>query len=123
MAADEENDDEEEEVKLTGQAAAQAKQLDSLTDFVEDGEGSKVDATEVQARLNDLRKSKEAMDRQLVEHQKQLQLVKFQKEDLDLMCSELPLCEKEALERVLRENDGDLVKTLAAVVRRFPTSS
>mmetsp|Transcript_26297 Transcript_26297/g.68539 ORF Transcript_26297/g.68539 Transcript_26297/m.68539 type:complete len:124 (+) Transcript_26297:68-439(+) len=123
MAADEENDEEEEEVKLTGQAAAEAKQLDSLTDFVDDGEGSKVDATEVQARLNDLRKSKEAMDRQVVEHQKQLQLVKFKKEDLDLMCSELPLCEKEALERVLRENDGDLVKALTAAVRRFPTSS
>mmetsp|Transcript_51764 Transcript_51764/g.131471 ORF Transcript_51764/g.131471 Transcript_51764/m.131471 type:complete len:124 (+) Transcript_51764:96-467(+) len=123
MAADDENDDEEEEVKLTGQAAAEAKQLDSLTDFVDDGEGSKVDATEVQARLNDLRKSKEAMDRQVAEHQKQLQLVKFKKEDLDLMCSELPLYEKEALERVLRENEGDLVKALTAAVRRFPTCS
>merc|ERR1712046_364091 len=103
-------------------ARKQAKQLDSLTDFVEEQEGStKVDAKEVEERLKDLRKKQDEMDKKRQEKEKQLAAVKIKKEDLELMCSELPLCEKEALERVLREQNGDLVAALRSAMRKFPS--
>merc|ERR1719437_310305 len=114
---DDDVDEEDIEVELTGQAAKEAKQLDSITDYVEEKETSKVDAKEVEARLNDLRRKKEESDRQRAEREKQLAAVRIKKEDLDLMCTELPLCEREALERVLREHDGDLVGALKSAVR------
>mmetsp|Transcript_48849 Transcript_48849/g.98532 ORF Transcript_48849/g.98532 Transcript_48849/m.98532 type:complete len:128 (-) Transcript_48849:114-497(-) len=120
---DKDSEDEDEKQKLTGDAAQEAKQLDSLTDFVEDKETSKVDTKEVEARLKDLRVKKEESDRQRAEREKQLASVKIKQEDLDLMCDELPLCERAALERLLREQAGDLVKALGAAVRKFPTNS
>mmetsp|Transcript_43842 Transcript_43842/g.99060 ORF Transcript_43842/g.99060 Transcript_43842/m.99060 type:complete len:126 (+) Transcript_43842:121-498(+) len=119
---DEQSDPEFDEAKP--EQSKEAKQLDSITDFVEDredGGDSKVDTKEVEARLNDLRRKKEETDRQRQEREKQLALVKIKKEDLDLMCSELPLCDREALERLLREHDGDLVTALKAAVRKLPT--
>merc|ERR1712138_42624 len=98
------------------------KQLDSITDFVEDKESAtKVDVKEVEERLKDLRKKQDEMDKEKREKEKQLEAVKIKKEDLELMCQELPLCEKEALERVLREHNGNLVDALRAAVRTFPT--
>merc|ERR1712159_585032 len=95
---DEEEDESGDEVP-SGQAAKEAKQLDSITDYVEEKETSKVDTKEVEARLNDLRRKKEESDRQHAEREKQLAQVRIKKEDLELMCTELPLCEREALER------------------------
>merc|ERR1712014_358832 len=118
------NHDEEEqpEEQKSGEAKAQSKQLDSLTDHVEDAE-AKVDTKEVEEKLNELRKKKEESDRQLAERAKKLAQVSIKKEDLDLMCSELPLCERDALERVLREADGNLVEALRSAVRNFPMNS
>merc|ERR1712217_437927 len=100
----------------------EAAQLDSLTDHVGDDEkGAKnIDSKEVEARLNDLRKKKEESDKQRLEREKQLAQVKIKQEDLDLMCTELPLCERAAVERVLREHDGDIVAALKAAVQKFP---
>merc|ERR550537_1077790 len=98
---DAEDEEDEEEPKLAGQDAKQAKQLDSITDFVEEkeGEASKVDTKEVEARLNDLRRKKEESDRQRAEREKQLAAVRIKKEDLDL------------------------VGALKSAVRSFPTNS
>eukprot|EP00930_Biecheleria_cincta_P099281 TRINITY_DN90916_c0_g1_i1.p2 TRINITY_DN90916_c0_g1~~TRINITY_DN90916_c0_g1_i1.p2 ORF type:complete len:131 (+),score=51.89 TRINITY_DN90916_c0_g1_i1:73-465(+) len=117
-------EEEDDSPKKTGESAKEAKQLDSLTDFVdEDKVGAKVDAKEVEAKLNDLRHKKEESEKERAEQAKKLAAVKIKKEDLDLMCSELPLCEKDALERVLREHDGNLVAALRSAVRTFPTNS
>jgi len=113
-------EDEDEQEKLTGEAKNQSKQLDSITDFVEEKEGAKIDVKEVEARLKELREKKEKADQELADREKKLAAVKIKKEDLDLMCGELPLCEREALERVLRQNDGDLVAALRAAVKEFP---
>eukprot|EP00405_Crypthecodinium_cohnii_P016338 CAMPEP_0206462456 /NCGR_PEP_ID=MMETSP0324_2-20121206/25992_1 /ASSEMBLY_ACC=CAM_ASM_000836 /TAXON_ID=2866 /ORGANISM="Crypthecodinium cohnii, Strain Seligo" /LENGTH=157 /DNA_ID=CAMNT_0053934621 /DNA_START=106 /DNA_END=576 /DNA_ORIENTATION=- len=114
-------DEEEEEVKATGQGAAEAKQLDSLTDFHdEDKAGANFDTKAAEARLTELRKKKEETDKLLAEKEKKLASVKVKKEDLDALCSELPLCDKDALERVLRENDGNLVEAMRAAARKFP---
>eukprot|EP00931_Biecheleriopsis_adriatica_P010141 TRINITY_DN111235_c0_g1_i1.p1 TRINITY_DN111235_c0_g1~~TRINITY_DN111235_c0_g1_i1.p1 ORF type:complete len:129 (+),score=51.40 TRINITY_DN111235_c0_g1_i1:68-454(+) len=118
------DEEEEEDTKKTGESAKEAKQLDSLTDFVdEDKVSSKVDTKEVEAKLNELRKKKEESNRERAEHEKKLAQVKIKKEDLDLMCSELPLCDRDVLERVLREHDADLVAALRSAVRTFPTNS
>merc|ERR1712216_908261 len=118
----EEEEEDEETVELSADAAKQAKQLDSLTDFVEDKEtATKVDAKEVEERLKELRKKQDEMDKKRQEKEKQLAAVKIKKEDLELMCQELPLCEKEALERVLREHDGNLVSALSSAVKIFPS--
>mmetsp|Transcript_4106 Transcript_4106/g.11907 ORF Transcript_4106/g.11907 Transcript_4106/m.11907 type:complete len:136 (-) Transcript_4106:241-648(-) len=131
MAKPEEDDDPEdpddgegeEFVELVGDAKREASQLDGLTDHHDDDEDdSKVDTKEVEARLNELRKKKEEGDRVKAELEKQLAAVRISKEDLDLMCDQLPLCEREAVERVLRENDGDVAKALRACVKKFPYS-
>merc|ERR1711975_65593 len=97
-----------------------ANALDSITDFVEDKEtATKVDVKEVEERLKELRKKQDEMDKKRAEKEKQLAAVKIKKEDLELMCQELPLCEKEALERVLRERGGDLVGALRSSMRTF----
>merc|ERR1711879_72048 len=106
-----------------GQSTAESKQLDSVTDYVEEKEASKIDVKEVEEKLNDLRKKKEDEDRRRAEREKQLAAVKIKKEDLDLMVAELPLCERDALERLLREKNGDLVAALRDAVRVFPTNS
>merc|ERR1712087_453735 len=104
-------------------AKKQAKQLDSLTDNRQDDDegGKNIDSKEVEARLNDLRKKKEESDKQRSEREKQLAQVRIKPEDLDLMCTELPLCERAAVERVLREHGGDLIAALKAAVHKFPT--
>mmetsp|Transcript_29874 Transcript_29874/g.79194 ORF Transcript_29874/g.79194 Transcript_29874/m.79194 type:complete len:136 (-) Transcript_29874:125-532(-) len=122
----EDPDDEagEEFIELAGEAGREAKQLDGLTDHHGDDEDdSKVDTKEVEARLNDLRKKKEKSDLENAEREKQLAAVRINKEDLDLMCDQLPLCEREAVERVLRENGGDLAKAIRAAVKTFPRSA
>mmetsp|Transcript_22605 Transcript_22605/g.71094 ORF Transcript_22605/g.71094 Transcript_22605/m.71094 type:complete len:126 (+) Transcript_22605:86-463(+) len=125
MGGEDENEESEDEAvdKSSKLARQEAKQLDSLTDYVEESETSKVDAKEVEAKLNDLRRKKEESDRARAEREKQLASVKIKVEDLDLMCTELPLCESSALERLLREQEGDLMKALTAAVRKFPTNS
>merc|ERR1711879_635214 len=117
------DDIDEEEQKKPKQSKQEAKQLDSVTDYVEEKEASKIDVKEVEEKLNDLRKKKEDEDRRRAEREKQLAAVKIKKEDLDLMVAELPLCERDALERLLREHDGDLVSALRSAVRVFPTNS
>merc|ERR1711920_684097 len=111
-----------DDIDKSAEAKKQAKQLDSLTDNRQDDDegGKNIDSKEVEARLNELRKKKEESDRQRVEREKQLAQVKIKQEDLDLMCTELPLCERAAVERVLREHDGDLVAALKAAVQKFP---
>jgi len=124
---EEDRDDEEEDEekpKLAATEAKEASQLDSITDYVEEREAStKIDAKEVEERLNELRKKKEEEEKRKAERQKQLKEARIKKEDLDLMCAELPLCERDALERVLREHSGDLVAALKSAVRSFPTNS
>merc|ERR1712039_456032 len=114
---------EDEKPDLSADAAKQAKQLDSITDFVDEKETSKIDVKEVEERLKDLRKKQEELDRHKQERDKQLAAVKVNKGDLELMCAELPLCEKEALDRVLREHNGDLVAALRSATRTYPTIS
>merc|ERR1712176_260781 len=118
---DEESNDEGEQKPK--QSAQEAKQLDSVTDYVEEKEASKIDVKEVEEKLNDLRKKKEGEDRQRAEREKQLAAVKIKKEDLELMVAELPLCERDALERLLRQHNGDLVSALRSAVRIFPTNT
>merc|ERR1712176_1526884 len=117
------DDIDEEEQKKPKQSAQEAKQLDSVTDYVEEKEASKIDVKEVEEKLNDLRRKKDEEDRQRAEHEKQLAAVKIKKEDLELMVTELPLCERDALERLLRQHNGDLVSALRSAVRIFPTNT
>lgn len=110
--------------KKTGEKAKEAKQLDSLTDHVdEDKVTSKVDTKEVEKKLDELKKKKEEADRDRAERETKLKQVRIKKEDLDLMCSELPLCDRDVLERLLRTHDGDVMAALRAAVRTFPTNS
>merc|ERR1712217_42495 len=118
---DKEQGEDDDEPELAGQAKQEAKQLDSITDFVDEKETSKVDVKEVEARLNDLRRMNEESDKKRIERERQLAAVKIKKEDLDLMCSEFPLCEGDILKRVLQEHGGDLVAAMRSVVRKFPT--
>merc|ERR1712014_92781 len=105
------------------QSKQEAKQLDSVTDYVEEKEASKIDVKEVEEKLNDLRKTKEEEDRRRAEREKHLAAVKIKKEDLDLMVAELPLCDRDVLERLLRQHDGNLVSALRSAVKTFPTNS
>mmetsp|Transcript_59471 Transcript_59471/g.141656 ORF Transcript_59471/g.141656 Transcript_59471/m.141656 type:complete len:133 (+) Transcript_59471:77-475(+) len=130
MGADPEEDDAEDDegiqddAKLSADAAQAAKQLDSITDFHEDkDESAKFDIKEVEQRLQDLKSKQEEATRQRAEREAQLAAVKIKKEDVELMCAQLPLCEKDALERVLREHDGNLVEALRSAVRKFPTGA
>mmetsp|Transcript_109936 Transcript_109936/g.154163 ORF Transcript_109936/g.154163 Transcript_109936/m.154163 type:complete len:134 (+) Transcript_109936:36-437(+) len=123
---DEVEEDEEEDVpKKTGESAKEAKHLDSLTDAIDEDKttSSKVDAKEVQAKLDEFNKRKEEADRKRAEREKQLAQERIKKEDLDLMCSELPLCDRDVLDRLLRVHRGDLKEALRSAVRNFPTNS
>ena len=73
--------------------------------------------------MRDLRRKKEDENKNHAEREKVLAAVKIKKEDLDLLCAEFPLCEADALQRVLRQNEGDLVAAMRAAVRNFPTNS
>ncbi|CAE7925935.1 unnamed protein product [Symbiodinium sp. KB8] len=117
---DEVEEDEEEDVpKKTGESAKEAKHLDSLTDAIDEDKttSSKVDAKEVQAKLDEFNKRKEEADRKRAEREKQLAQERIKKEDLDLMCSELPLCDRDVLDRLLRVHRGDLKEALRSAVR------
>merc|ERR1719473_1934557 len=100
-------------------SAKEAKNLDKVTDYVEDYD-AKVDTKDLENRLADLQKRKEEQDREKLEHEKKLAAVKIKKEDLDLMCSELPLYDREVLERNLREKDGNVVEAMRHLVSSFP---
>ncbi|CAJ1431180.1 unnamed protein product [Effrenium voratum] len=121
---DVEEEDDEDVPKKTGESAKEAKQLDSLTDFVdEDKVTSKVDTKEVEAKLNELKKKKEEAEKEAAEREKKLQQVRICPDDLELMCSELPLCDRAALERLLRMHDGDLIAALRSAVRTIPINT
>mmetsp|Transcript_29909 Transcript_29909/g.82112 ORF Transcript_29909/g.82112 Transcript_29909/m.82112 type:complete len:133 (-) Transcript_29909:106-504(-) len=115
--------EEQADQKKSKLSAQEAKQLDSVTDFVEEKENSKIDVKEIEAKLNDLRKKKDGVEKQRLEREKQLAAVKIEKADLDFMCTELPLCERDALERLLRVHEGNMVAALRSAVRNFPTST
>eukprot|EP00929_Paragymnodinium_shiwhaense_P009685 TRINITY_DN113946_c0_g1_i1.p1 TRINITY_DN113946_c0_g1~~TRINITY_DN113946_c0_g1_i1.p1 ORF type:complete len:128 (+),score=55.36 TRINITY_DN113946_c0_g1_i1:78-461(+) len=121
---DDVSDDEVEEEKQqkSGAEKEEAKGLDGVTDFVEDQE-AKIDAKTVEEKLTEMRKKKEDQDKQRAERAKELAAIKIKKEDLDLMVSELPLCDKDVLEHLLRQHNGDLSAALRSAVRTFPTST
>eukprot|EP00747_Dinoflagellata_sp_TGD_P162049 gnl/TRDRNA2_/TRDRNA2_179214_c0_seq1.p1 gnl/TRDRNA2_/TRDRNA2_179214_c0~~gnl/TRDRNA2_/TRDRNA2_179214_c0_seq1.p1 ORF type:complete len:130 (+),score=59.88 gnl/TRDRNA2_/TRDRNA2_179214_c0_seq1:100-489(+) len=115
------SDDEKEDENKTKDAKEEAKNLDKITDFVEEKEGStKVDSKEIEERFKDLRRKKDEAEKKRAERDKELAAVKIKKEDVDLMCAELPLSDRDTCERVLRENGGELVPALRALMREFP---
>eukprot|EP00746_Dinoflagellata_sp_MGD_P162345 gnl/MRDRNA2_/MRDRNA2_89869_c0_seq1.p1 gnl/MRDRNA2_/MRDRNA2_89869_c0~~gnl/MRDRNA2_/MRDRNA2_89869_c0_seq1.p1 ORF type:complete len:131 (-),score=44.76 gnl/MRDRNA2_/MRDRNA2_89869_c0_seq1:44-436(-) len=116
---DEDVDDQGKEEAKSKDSAKEAKNLDKVTDYVEDYD-AKVDTKDLENRLADLRKKKEEQDREKLEREKKLAAVKIKKEDLDLMCSELPLYDQEVLERALREKDGNVMDAMRHLVSSFP---
>mmetsp|Transcript_22035 Transcript_22035/g.41511 ORF Transcript_22035/g.41511 Transcript_22035/m.41511 type:complete len:136 (-) Transcript_22035:207-614(-) len=120
-----EDDDDEDVPKKTGESAKEAKHLDSLTDAIDEDKttSSKVDEREVKAKLDEFNKKKEEADKKRAEREKQLLQERIKKEDVDLLCSELPLCDRDVLERLLRVHRGDLKEALRSAVRTFPTNS
>merc|ERR1719321_1073690 len=113
-------DCENEKGDKTKLAKEESKQLDSITDFHEDNDDTKVNTKEVEERLKELRKRQEEGDKKRLEKEKALAAVKVKKEDLDLLCAELPLCERDALNRLLQENGGNVLPAMRAAVHKFP---
>ncbi|CAF1045538.1 unnamed protein product [Didymodactylos carnosus] len=116
QSGSEDEKDQEEEVKdkqqLQKEDAKVEKELDRVTDSVEDEEMSGENIGNALTAINDKRHHDESKRKA---EQQALANVKIKKEDVDLIVQELELPRSRA-EKTLRENRGDLIATMRALV-------
>jgi NACalpha-BTF3-like transcription factor len=93
-------------------AAQTASQLDSVTDHVVEKDGDEAKGKAALAELQAVESSQRAEKQQ---REKELAAVKVNKDDIEVLVKELDMDKKKA-ERALRENGGDLAKTIASLV-------
>nr|XP_039252093.1 huntingtin-interacting protein K-like [Styela clava] len=93
--------------------AESAADLEKVTDFAEEKEISGTDLTSLLANLGTERQKKKILQ---LEREKELAKVPIKKEDVELIINELEVTKQNA-ERTLRENGGNLVAALTALVK------
>ena len=115
MAAKEEEDG-EEELESTEPKASEGKDLDRMTDRVEEATTAAASGSSVQEAL--ARHISAEAERAAAAHAREraLAAVRLELEDVNLVATELELDKKEA-ERLLREHEGDAVATLRAALK------
>eukprot|EP00239_Pterosperma_sp_CCMP1384_P003178 CAMPEP_0197858768 /NCGR_PEP_ID=MMETSP1438-20131217/32804_1 /TAXON_ID=1461541 /ORGANISM="Pterosperma sp., Strain CCMP1384" /LENGTH=152 /DNA_ID=CAMNT_0043475027 /DNA_START=92 /DNA_END=546 /DNA_ORIENTATION=+ len=116
--ADEEREDVEieDDGKSGKDAKAQAKSLDRITDHVQHQELDKGRVQEAMMKLAEQTKEHRAKE---LERERELAKVQIKAEDVALIAEEFEL-DKKSAERVLREHDGDVRKTLSFLVEDWP---
>lgn len=88
-----------------------ARDLEKVTDYVEEKEISAQSIGDAMKAMSD-RKTKERAKKQ--ERERELAKVKINKEDVDLIVSEMEIT-RQIAERKLREHNGDVVEALVAL--------
>lgn len=111
----EEEDEDAEEVK-TGAGAKHAKDLDSVTDRVQD-EMKTDSATMTKALSNLSGVTKSQVDEAELERRRAMAKIKLSADDVALIMNEFLMEESEA-ETVLRTNGGDVNATIKAVLEQ-----
>ena len=108
MAADDEPEFDED---ATEPKAAEGKDLDSLTDRVEEAPQALSGGNTVQEALARLMAAESERSAAAAAHERALAAVRLVPADVDLVAAELEMDKKEA-ERLLREHEGDVAETL-----------
>lgn len=88
-----------------------ARDLEKVTDYVEEKEISAQSIGDAMKAMSD-RKTKERAKKQ--ERERELAKVKINKEDVDLIVAEMEIT-RQIAERTLREHNGDVVEALVAL--------
>mmetsp|Transcript_11140 Transcript_11140/g.17513 ORF Transcript_11140/g.17513 Transcript_11140/m.17513 type:complete len:116 (-) Transcript_11140:1302-1649(-) len=115
MGEDPEDQEDEDQVVRKGDDAKAHKELNKLGGDM--GNEKEVDTGKAQDALEKLSNAAEAEKAAKLEREKELAKVKIAKEDVELIMAEMELEEAKA-ERVLRENDGDPIAALRALVNK-----
>jgi hypothetical protein len=102
-AADDVDTVDDQQKNLSKEQAAESKQLDAVTDFVEEQEGEI--SKDAQKVLNDLTASGETEEQARVS--KELAAVQVKQEDIDLYAAEFEVSQDEA-ENKIRQAKGDV---------------
>jgi type IV pilus biogenesis protein CpaD/CtpE len=109
---DDENADETQQEQLKGDKAKEAKQLDAVTDFVEEKEVG--DSEKAKAALLSFSAEDSAASSAAESRARQLASIKVKSEDVALLVKELELTEDDAEQR-LKEKNNDIQQ----VIREF----
>lgn len=111
--ADNAGDDDHEEETVRGQGGKQNKDLDTVTDFVESREMDASTAQRAMAAILDA--PADAVEARDEARERELAAVAIEQSDVLVVMREFELSKEEA-ERALRENSGNLVTALTALV-------
>ena len=111
----EEPDEEHEEVADEGTKDEQSKNLDKVTDFVEESQLDSDKALQAMSALQSAAEQVTAIDDA---EQKRLAAVKVNKEDIDFIVSELEVA-RDLAERVLRQRGGELDAAMSELVHSY----
>ena len=111
----EEPDEEHEEVADEGTKDEQSKNLDKVTDFVEESQLDSDKALQAMSALQSAAEQVTAIDDA---EQKRLAAVKVNKEDIDFIVSELEVA-RDLAERVLRQRGGELEAAMSELVHLY----
>uniref|UniRef100_A0A6T8DQ46 Nascent polypeptide-associated complex subunit alpha-like UBA domain-containing protein n=1 Tax=Cryptomonas curvata TaxID=233186 RepID=A0A6T8DQ46_9CRYP len=113
MTEREDDDEEESQVVRKGDDAKAHKELNKLGGDM-DGE-KEVDTGKAQDALTKLAASEEAEKARKLERERELAKVKIERADVELIMTEMEVEEGKA-ERILRENNGDPIAALRAMI-------